>query len=111
MLRSRPLPWLAILFVGGVSLSLPGCGESKINKANFDRVTNGMSEQEVEAILGKGEEQPELNMPNMGINVPNLGGGGGVGRGLKVKTWQDGSKTINITFKDGQVLGKMATGL
>ena len=110
MLQPRQLHWLAILLLAGVCLSLPGCGESKINKANFDKVTTGMSEEEVEAILGKGDEQAEINMPNMGINAPNLGGGG-VGRGMKVKAWQEGTKSINITFKDGKVMGKIASGL
>jgi hypothetical protein len=108
MLRPTQLHWLAILFLAGIYLSLPGCAASKVNKANFDKVTTGMSEEEVEAILGKGEEQAEINMPNMGINAPNLGGG--VGRGMKTTTWHDGSKSIIITFKDGKVLGKIATG-
>jgi hypothetical protein len=88
---------------------LTGCGQGKINQANFDRISNDMSEDEVDRILGKGEEQAEVNMPNMGINVPNLGGG--VGRAMKVKTWQDGSKKIIITFRGDKVVSKVASGL
>jgi hypothetical protein len=100
---------LAILLVAGVGLTLVGCGESKINKANFDRISKDMSEEEVDRILGKGEEQAEINMPHMGINVPDLGGG--VGRSMKVKTWQDGSKKIIITFRNDKVVSMVANGL
>ena len=109
MLESRKLHGLPIIIVAGVCLSLMGCAGSKINKANFDKVSIGMPEEDVEAILGKGDEQADLNMPNMGINVPNLGGGG-VGRSMKTKTWEDGSKSIIITFKDGKVMGKVTRG-
>ncbi len=110
MLRPGQVHWLATLLLAAICFPLAGCGESKITRANYDKVTNGMMEEDVEAILGKGEEQAEINMQNMGVNLPNFGGSG-VGRGMKVKTWQDGSKTINITFKDGKVLGKFASGL
>ena len=103
------LHWLAIVVVSGVCLAVIGCGESKINKANFDRISKDMSEEEVDRILGKGEEQAEINMPHMGINVPDLGGGG-VGR-AKVKTWQDGSKKIFITFRNDKVVSMAANGL
>jgi hypothetical protein len=110
MIATRVWRWLAVLFVAAVCLSLTSCASSKVNKTNFEKISSGMTEEEVEAILGKGDEQAEINMPNMGINMPNMGGSG-IGRAMKVKTWQEGSKSINITFKDGKVLGKIASGL
>src|SRR5690348_13795614 len=103
------LHWLAVLMVAAVFLSLSGCGENKLNTANYDRITNDMSEDEVVRILGKGEEQGEVDPSRLGVNMPDLGGG--VGRGMKVMTWQDGSKKIIITFRGDKVVSKVANGL
>ncbi len=43
--------WPALL----LALCLTGCTESKITRANFDKIEIGMKQSEVEAILGKPE--------------------------------------------------------
>jgi uncharacterized lipoprotein YehR (DUF1307 family) len=109
MREAGKLHWLAILVAASVCLSLTGCGESKITKANFDRIlVNDMTEDEVVRILGNGEEQGEVDPSRLGVNMPNLGGG--VGRFKKI-TWQDGSKKITVTFRNDKVANKVSSGL
>jgi len=44
---------LSLLSVLGLALALAGCGNYKLTSANLDKVHNGMSKKEVEALLGK----------------------------------------------------------
>jgi hypothetical protein len=48
--------WLTVAMVGLlVGMMLVGCG-SKVSKSNYDKIENGMTMEEVEGILGSGEE-------------------------------------------------------
>ncbi len=54
----RPLFWLLLIGLAGIAASfflLMGRGDNRINKWNYYKIKNGMTEEEVEAILG-----PEL---------------------------------------------------
>ena len=115
MIRANKLRFVAVLFVAVLALSLTGCGGSKITKSNYDKINNGMTEAEVEGILGKGEEKASsgVDVPGKSVNIP--GGGNvsvpGVSSSAKVKMWQDGMKMISITFSNGKVMAKAQNGL
>jgi hypothetical protein len=106
MIQAISLRFVAVLFVAVLTLSLTGCGDSKITKSNYDLIEIGMKEAAVEAILGKGEEPTNSAWPapgQPGVNLPP-----GV---PKAKTWKEGTKTISITFSDGKVWQKNQNGL
>ena len=77
---------VAIVITGAF---LSGCSSSKVSKANYDKISTGMSVAEVEAILGPGEvlsksevKALEINMPN--VTIPDMGMSG------KSIVWKDG---------------------
>jgi len=77
---------------------LSGCSSSKVSKANYDKISTGMSVAEVEAILGPGEvlqksdvAAPKINIP--GFTMPDMS--------MSVKTivWKNGlTKIILVAF-------------
>lgn len=69
-----------------VALALVAC--SKLTEENFARVQDGMTEQEVIAILGKPTE-------SQGVNV--LGVSGGAWR------WSDRNAVVAVHFVNGKV--------
>jgi hypothetical protein len=75
---------------------------NKINKNNYDKISNGMSVSEVESILGKGVSQASSNT--------NLGDFGGNFSSENI-TWQKGMNIISITFLNGKVMAKAQYGL
>ena len=84
-----------------------GCGGG-VSQSSYDKVTTGMTQAQVEAILGTGKEQTSSSMatPPMavgGMSVP--------GMSTKTLTWQDGSKSITVVFKDDKVFTKAESGL
>lgn len=103
-----------IFIVTLLCLFVAGCGSS-VSMSNYEKIKEGMTEAEVEAILGKGEEQASssVNIPGQSINVP--GGGNvsvaGMSSSAKAVKWQDGSKIITVMFSDGKVMGKAQAGL
>jgi hypothetical protein len=91
-----------------VCLLLPSC-QSKVNKANFDKVKEGMSLEEVEKILGKGSKETGdgSNVAGQfGVAIPSVPTSGGG----DVYTWESTSNTIRLTFRDGKLVHKQATG-
>jgi hypothetical protein len=100
----RSLTTVALVFA--LCLVLTGCGGSKLTLANYERVQPGMSVREVERILGKGREQASSQVPSFsvgGYSSPAISG--------KVLTWQEGQKTVCITFTNDQVSVKAQFGL
>lgn len=91
-----------------------GCG-GKLSIGNYEKIKEGMTESEVQAILGIGEEQASssINIPGQSISVP--GGGNvsikGMSSSAKVVKWESGGKVITITFSDGKVMAKAQFGL
>ena len=83
------------------TLFLTSCS-GKINKENYDKISNGMSVSQVEKILGKGESQASSN-----VDLGEYGGN----VSSEVITWQSGTNVISITFSNGQVLAKAQSGL
>ena len=74
----------------------------KINMDNYNKISNGMTVEEVEQILGEGES-------NASTNVDYGEYGGAVS--AEVMTWQSGTKVITISFTNGRVETKAQAGL
>jgi hypothetical protein len=92
---------LRFLLVVTLSLLLTSC-TGKLNKDNYDKISNGMSVSQVESILGKGESQASssVDLGEYGGNISS-----------EVMTWQSGTKVISITFSNGKVMAKAQNGL
>lgn len=88
-----------IAFIVVSCLIITGCA-SKVNRANYDKINTGMTEKEVEGVLGKGEEQASAGVD---AGIMSMSG--------KVKVWKGGTKVITITFIDGKVAAKAQYGL
>lgn len=98
------------LFVVFVCLALAGCSGDKLTKANYDKINMGMTESEVEAILGRGAEQtggeastPSVSLGGATLNTMSLSG--------KAKIWKEHEKQIMVTFVNGKAVTKSAVGL
>jgi hypothetical protein len=89
-----------LLLVGMAATMLAGCGGSKVSKSNFDKVQIGMTQAEVEKILGKGTEEAGAG-----------GAVGGIAASGKILSWTDGEKKITITFVNDKVVTKIPSGL
>src|SRR5262245_56339534 len=113
----------AVLVLG---LVLPGCGKSKLSRANYDKIKEGMSLREVEAVLGKGMDiTSPPNRPASGssvgaaagIDMPSGTDTGpallpGITRGIgKVVQWGEDDQVIQIVFVDDKVKAKEKKGL
>jgi len=82
-------------------LAVTGCGGGKVNKENKDKIKTGMTESEVEAVLGKPTTSEDKEIEMMGVKAK-----------VKVATWKDGDKHITVTYdKDNKVQTVTATGL
>ena len=66
---------------------------SKINQANFDKVSDGMTEEEVTAILG----EPEHKVAGVVIRIEGA---------VTLAFWSNGLDRIGIVFRKGKVLEK-----
>jgi hypothetical protein len=84
-----------------ISLFLFSCS-GKLNKNNYDKISNDMSISQVESILGKGESQASSN-----VDLGEYGGN----ISSEVMTWQSGTRVISITFSNGKVMAKAQNGL
>lgn len=78
--------------------SLGGC--AKVSQENYEKVKVGMTESEVEDILGSGKVQES---GGASVGVFSLSG--------KVVRWGDDSKNITVTFANGEVIAKSQEGL
>jgi|SRR5665213_56247 len=114
MVRESNLPSATFLFVVVSCITLTGCG-SKISKSNYDKIKDRMTEAEVEALLGNGEEQASsnLSLPGASVGIPGVGGVSikGISSSTKVMKWQDGNQAITVIFSDGKVTAREQTGL
>ena len=90
--------------------TLAACSQSKLTMANYEKVATGMSQQDVEAILGAGKEQASTS-----VAVPGASVGGvtvpGTDTSAKVLMWQEGRKAVTVTFVNGKVMSKTQVGL
>lgn len=72
---------------------------SAVTQSNYDKIQTGMSLVEVEAILGKGNQQA-----SSGESF------GGIMMNAKGVVWQDGSKIITVMFMNNEVQSKSQMG-
>src|SRR6516165_8232821 len=95
---SRTLRLLICLLL---CLMVSACGNAKLTKENFDKVKDGMTLDQVEEILGKGEKESGGD----GANVAAQFGGVDVGGGLDLSArpnpgemykWESGTKIIRV---------------
>jgi hypothetical protein len=99
-----------IALVVGLCVMAAGCGGSKrVTKANYDRITEGMTLADVEAILGKGDAEGGVSLAE-GSSVAGAGGIGGdlqsvqrPASGPKWLKWGDDSKWIKVGFVGDRV--------
>lgn len=89
---------LALLAGVLMVLLISGCG-SKISQANYYRVQYGMTEEEVEDLLGPAHQ--------------TTGGTARASTGPVVvnKSWTRYGLTIHVTFENGVVVGRSAEGI
>ena len=110
MLRSQNYQQIICVIGLIVSLAMSGCGRNSITKSNYERVKEGMTLKEVEAILGAGREQAstDLSVPGMDVGGVSVSGMSMSGQSVM---WQDGTKVISVTIMNGKVLAKAQFGL
>lgn len=99
-----------VLAFAGVLVVLAACSKSKMTMANYEKVATGMSQQDVEAILGPGKEQASTSVAVPGASVAGVTVPA-TDTSARVLTWQDGSKIITVTFVNGKVMTKTQFGL
>ena len=100
--RCRPYA-LSLFLAAGVA----GCG-SKVDQSDYDKVNNGMTQAQVEGILGTDKEQSTNAAATPGVSV---GGMSVPGMSAKTVTWKDGDKTIIVVFTNDKVASKTSSGL
>jgi len=81
-------------------LSLMVACESKVTQANLDRIKPGMTIQEVERILGKGERADQSGMSISGAGVA----GSSSGNSQQTYTWKSSSLEITVICAGGKVV-------
>jgi hypothetical protein len=88
------------LIVGCLLLLLAGC-KSKVTKANFDKITEGMELADVEKILGRGTKLGDgVGTANQfGIDLPVAKSN----PNTEIYTWETDSLSISIPFVSGKV--------
>jgi len=95
---------LSLAVVLGLCLALAGCS-GKITKANAEKISTGMTEDEVKAILGEPTTTADTDKAPAGKET-----GKAEKTGIKQVTWKSGTQTISISFKDGKVAAAPVTG-
>ena len=96
--RTNATRLLAVILF--VSATIAGCGGNPVTQSNYEKIKNGMSQSEVEAILGKGKEQASSG-----------GNFGGISMDGKSMVWQNGNEIITVMFMNGEVMSKAQVGL
>jgi hypothetical protein len=80
-----------------VCLTVTGCGGSKVTKENAEKIKKGMTEKEVNDVLGAPKTSVDKEL--MGVKI-------------KMATWEDGDKKIMVNYdKDNKVDTVVKQGL
>jgi hypothetical protein len=82
---------LSLLVLLVFSIALTACESSRINQENFDKVKTGMTQAEVQAILGPPTESSSADFAVFSGTA---------------STWKWQDITITIQFVNGQVIAK-----
>lgn len=86
--------------VACLSLSLLAGCKDKITQENFDRISKGMTIEQVEGVLGKGEEQTAGGMSISGAGIASSG----VGSSQITYVWKGKDMTITVVTDKGKVV-------
>lgn len=99
---------LLSVFLTAISI---GCGSANLN--NYEKVKDGMTESEVDALLGHGDIQSDVNVdvPSKSINIPMAGNIAtpSLKTSARIKKWESAAKTVTVSFQDGKVVSKTMT--
>ena len=106
------------LFIAGVlaagAAALAGCG-SKVSEANYFKVHHGMTEADVDELLGPPHTEEvaaaAATMPATAPATIPATTRPAAERNRKVKSWTRRRLTIRVVFDDGLVVGRSALGL
>ena len=101
MLRRIAGAVLALVFV----CTIAACGQS-LTMEKYQQISTGMTLEQVEAILGKGEEQA-----SSGVDMPDMPGMSGGSMTSQTYAWQSGTRVVTISFMNGKVVAKAQAGL
>jgi hypothetical protein len=95
--KTTTLPPAAPSKSGGMTIETPrsnAWAQSRMTRENFDRITNGMTESEVTAILGKPYERWHSTATKQGPTT------------IMMWIMYEPDLTIKVTFRRGKVAGK-----
>ncbi len=88
MFQRRSTLW--ILAVMLLAVLVAGCA-TKVTKENFDKIHTGMTQSQVQAILGEPTEASSVDLPMLSGTS---------------STWRSGDTTITVQFVNGKVVAK-----
>ncbi len=89
---------LIVTMLAGAALLLVGCN-SKVDREHYDRIKTGMTQSEVESVLGKGKVHGgDVSVGEVSLSATTI-------------RWSDGDKQITVVFTDGRVVMKQQRGL
>lgn len=94
-----------------------GCGGGKVSRAKFDAIHTNMAEDEVEAVMGPGQEVAAAAPATAPARVALPPAAASKVRPTappvvtKTKFWQDGPRSITVVFANGRVKSKSSRGL
>ncbi len=125
--RQSPNAALPYMIAGGVAVAILGAvalymamDSTTLTIANYERIKTGMTEREVENILGPGKEEASssVDIPGSSFEVPagphtvHPVSIPGISASAKVMTWGDRrSRAIVVAFANGKVVSKGQFGL
>ncbi len=81
---------------------LAGC-ENKVTDKSYQQITTGMSQSQVEKILG-GSGADDTS--HAGVSISGAGVGSSAAAPEKTAVWKGKELTIQVIFKDGKVVSK-----
>jgi hypothetical protein len=105
---SHSLKCARLAVVLALCLLIPAC-KSKVSKANFEKVKEGMTLEEVEKLLGKGTKEEGDGSgvaAQFGVALPSAPTSGGG----EIWKWESGNNSITIIIRQGKVVGKQSSG-
>ncbi len=99
--------------------ALTGCGGANpVNKINFDRIKSGMTEGDVDRLLGKGKDIPASEVKQVLERLANPPSGSSPApkadkelTGLKGVRWGNEKKSITVIYRDSRVYKVEQQGL
>jgi hypothetical protein len=104
---------ITCLTLFATTLLFSGCG-SRINEGNYAAIETGMTEAEVEGLLGAGDEQASsgINISGQTMNIPGAGSISvpGMSSSGKTMVWKNGDRIITVMFLDNKVVSKARFG-